>query len=358
MIITRTPLRICLGGGGTDLKEYYEQFGGYVVSASLNQYIYIVIHTSFDKSIRICYSKREIVNAADEVHHPVVREAMRLFGITDRGIEIISFADIPSDTGLGSSSSFTVGLVTALAAYKQVRMTKYEVAEMSCHIERDLLKEAGGKQDQYIATFGGISCLSFQPDGKVVVSPVQISHESIEALEKNILLFYTGIKRNSFKVQRELVRGVKKKTRTLESLHEIKRLGLETEEILRNGNIDRYAGFLKEHWEAKQKLSDMVTNGRINQAYRLAIESGAMGGKIIGAGGGGYLLLYCSDAKKRERLRQTLENEGLEELRYSFDFNGTTVLVDDGIRNKHRAEGVFPEAPPEARAFSSAEGFR
>lgn len=335
MIITRTPLRICLGGGGTDVREYFERFGGYVVSASINQYIYIVLHNSFDKSIRICYSKREIVNTADEVHHPVVREAMKLFKIMDSGIEIISFADIPSDTGLGSSSSFTVGLIAALAAYKRVRMTKYEIAEMACHIERNLLKEAGGKQDQYIAAFGGISCLIFREDGKVLVSPVQISHESITALERNVMLFYTGIKRSSFKVQRALVRGIKKEERTLESLHEIKRLGMETEEILRKDEIDRYADSLKKHWEAKQQLSDLVSSGRINQLYRKAMESGAMGGKIIGAGGGGYFLLYCSDAQKRQRIREALTREGLEELRYSFDFTGVSVLVDDGVRNKH-----------------------
>ena len=210
MIITQTPLRICLGGGGTDIREYYEQFGAYVVSAAVNQYIYVVMHNNFDKSIRICYSKREIVSTADEVHHPVVREAIKLFDIKEKGFEIISFADLPSDTGLGSSSSFTVGLVAALEAYKRLKMTRYEIAEMACHIERDLLAEAGGKQDQYVAAFGGISGLSFHQDGKVVVSPVQISHDSIAKLERNIMLFFTGIKRNSFKVQRALIQGVKK----------------------------------------------------------------------------------------------------------------------------------------------------
>ena len=336
MIIARSPLRICLGGGGTDVREYYERFGGYVVSAAINQYIYVVIHNSFDKSIRICYSKREIVNTADEVHHPVVREAFKLLGIEDRGIEIISFADVPSDTGLGSSSSFTVGLLSAISSYKGMRMNKYELAEMACHIERDLLCEAGGKQDQYIAAFGGITILNVQNDGKVIVSPVQLSHETVEALEKNILLFYTGIRRNSFKVQKALVSGVKKETRTLESLHEIKRLGLETEKILREGHVDQYAEFLRRHWEAKQKLSDMITNGRINQLYRRAIDSGAQGGKIIGAGGGGYLLLYCSDPKAQERVRTMMEEEEIEELRYAFDFGGTSVVVDDGVRNKYR----------------------
>ena len=336
MIITRTPLRICLGGGGSDVKEYYSQHGGYVVSAALNQYIYVVIHNSFDKSIRICYSKREIVNTADEVHHPVVREAIKLFGIKDTGIEIISFADIPSETGLGSSSSFTVGLVSALAAYKGMRMTKYEIAEMACHIERDLLEETGGKQDQYIAAFGGITILDIQKDGKVIVSPVQVSHETVEALENNIMLFYTGLKRSSFKVQKALVNGVKKESRTLDSLHEIKRLGYETEAILRQGEVDKYADFLLKHWEAKQKLSDLVTNGKINQLYRKAMDLGAMGGKIIGAGGGGYLLLYCSDPQARERIRLGFSDEAAQELTYSFDFNGSSVVVDDGIRNKHR----------------------
>lgn len=338
MIITRTPLRICLGGGGTDVKEYYAEHGGYVISAALNQYIYIVIHNSFDKSIRVCYSKREIVDSADQVHHPVVREAMKLLGITETGIEIISFADVPSETGLGSSSSFTVGLLTGLAAYKGLRMTKYEIAEMAVHIERELLKEAGGKQDQYIAAFGGITAMDFHKDGKVTVSPVQVSHETVESLEKNILLFYTGIKRSSYKVQRALVSGVKKETRTLDSLHEIKRLGHETETILRTGTLDKYAEFLRQHWEAKQKLSDMVTNGKINQLYRKAMDMGALGGKIIGAGGGGYLLLYCSDPLSREKIRAMFEEDEIQELKYSFDFNGTSVVVDDGVRNKHRQQ--------------------
>lgn len=335
MIISRTPLRICLGGGGTDVKEYYERFGGFVVSAALNQYIYIVIHKHFEKNIRLCYSKREIIQTSDEVRHPVVHEAMKLFGIEEGGFEIISFADIPSDTGLATSSSFTVGLISALASYKRVKMTRYEVAEMACHIERDLLKEAGGKQDQYIAAFGGITRFSFEKDGTVIVSPLQISHPSVETLEKSILLFFTGIKRQSPKVQRALIRGVRRQSDALESLHQIKRLGIETEQILRSGNIDRYAQLLNEHWEAKKRLSDEVTNGRINRLYQLGTENGAEAGKIIGAGGGGYLLLYCSDEVKRERVRAAMQIEELEELKYRFDFTGTTILVEDGVESKH-----------------------
>ena len=335
MIITRTPLRICLGGGGTDVKEYYERFGGFIVSAAINQYIYIVIHKHFEKNIRLCYSKREIVQTTDEVRHPIVHQAMNLFGIDSGGFEIISFADIPSDTGLATSSSFTVGLISALAAYKNVKMTKYEIAEMACHIERELLAEPGGKQDQYIAAFGGITRFSFEKDGRVLVSPLQISNQSVEALERNILLFYTGIKRQSPKVQRALIRGVRKQTATLDSLHLIKRLGVETEEILRNGNLDRYADLLNEHWEAKKRLSDEVTSGRINKLYQWATENGAQGGKLIGAGGGGYLLLYCSNEEKRKQIRAGMETEGLEELKYRFDFTGTTVLVDDALESKH-----------------------
>jgi D-glycero-alpha-D-manno-heptose-7-phosphate kinase len=334
MIITRTPLRICLGGGGTDVKDYYSEHGGYVVSAALNQYIYIVIHKHFEKNIRLCYSKREIVQSSDEVRHPVVHEAMKLFAIDGGGFEIISFADIPSDTGLGTSSSFTVGLITALAAYKRVKMTKYEIAEMACLIERELLQEAGGKQDQYIAAFGGITCMIFEPSGKVLVSPVQVSHASVESLEKNILLFYTGIRRNSPKVQQSLIRGVKKATQTLASLHDIKRLGVRTEEILRNGEIDRYGEILRDHWNAKQRLSDAVTNGRINRLYQLGMDHGAIGGKIIGAGGGGYMLFYCPADEARQAVRRVMNEEGLEELLYRFDFTGATVLVGDGVEVK------------------------
>ncbi len=334
MILTRTPLRICLGGGGTDIKNYYERFGGYVVSAAINQYIYIVIHKHFEKNIRLCYSKREIVQTSDEVRHPVVHEAMKLFGIAEGGFEIISFADIPSDTGLGTSSSFTVGLITALAAYKSIKMTRDEIAEMACRIERDLLKEAGGKQDQYIATFGGINSLTFEKDGKVAVKPVQITPETAENFEQSILLFYTGIRRSSPKVQRALIRGVTKETETLANLHEIKRLGVETEEILRKGNIHRYSELLRQHWEAKQRLSEAVTNGRINRLYQIAVANGAQGGKIIGAGGGGYLLLMCEEETKRQQLRAIIKSEGLEELQYRFDFQGTGVLFNDQLETK------------------------
>jgi D-glycero-alpha-D-manno-heptose-7-phosphate kinase len=331
MILTRTPLRICLGGGGTDVPDYYERFGGFVVSAAINQYIYITIHKHFEKNIRLCYSKREIITSTNEVRHPVVHEALRLFGISSGGFEIISFADVPAETGVGTSSSFTVGLITALAAYKRIMMTKHEIAEMACHIERTLLKEAGGKQDQYIAAFGGITSLIYDKDGTVRVNPVQLSYESVEALERNLLLFYTGIKRNSPKVQRALIRRVWKETETLESLHEIKRLGIETEEILRLGQVDRYADLLQTHWHNKKRLSDEITNGRINRLYELGMSEGALGGKIIGAGGGGYLLLYSSDAQRREKIRAAMQREGLEELKCRFDFTGAIVLVDDGV---------------------------
>lgn len=335
MIIARAPLRICLGGGGTDVREYYERFGGFIVSAAINQYIYIAIHKHFEKNIRLCYSKREIVQTSDEVRHPIVHEAMKLFGIDGGGFEIISFADVPSDTGLATSSSFTVALLTALASYKRIRMTRYEIAEQACHIERDLLREAGGKQDQYIASFGGITRFNFEPDGKVLVSPLRISHESVEALERNILLFFTGVKRESPRVQRALIRGVRKETQTLDGLHSIKQLGIETEEVLRSGALDRYSDILRKYWEIKKGLSDEVTNGRINRLYHLGMENGATGGKLIGAGGGGYLLFYCPDESRRSQLRNRMAEEGLEELRFRFDFHGATVLIDDRTENKN-----------------------
>lgn len=340
MILTRTPLRICLGGGGTDIADYYQRFGGYVVSAAINEYIYIVIHKHFEKNIRLCYSKREIVVSSDEVRHPIVHEAMKLFGIEGGGFEIISFADIPSDTGLGTSSSFAVGLITALAAYKQAKMNRYEIAEMACHIERERLNEPGGKQDQYIAAFGGITSLDIDVEGKVSVSPVQISHSSLQSLEQSVMLFYTGIRRSSPKVQRELIRNVRKETDSLAGLHAIKALGLDTEKILRTGAIEQYPVLLRRHWEIKQRLSEAVTNGRINRLYQLALNYGATAGKLIGAGGGGYLLLTAPTEEARRSLKVALETEGLEQLDYHFDFTGTTVLVDDGVESRMTAVEV------------------
>jgi D-glycero-alpha-D-manno-heptose-7-phosphate kinase len=329
VILTRTPLRICLGGGGTDVQEYYSRFGGYVISGAIRQYIYVAIHPHFEKNIRLCYSQQEIVDSPEKVQHPVVYEAMKLFGIDEGGFEIISFADIPSNTGLGSSSSFAVGLLTALAAYQGKKMTKYDISEMACHIERELLKEPGGKQDQYIATFGGITRLVIDNQGSVTVSPLQISRRPIEELEQNIMLFFTGIKRSSPKVQNSLVQGIRKGSQTLEHLHTIKKLGLETETAFRTGNVDQYSEILENHWRAKQKLSDAISNSRVNQLYQLAMDSGAMGGKIVGAGGGGYLLLYCSDNRKRKNLKEVLSAEGLKHMDCRFDFGGASILVND-----------------------------
>ena len=335
MIIARTPLRICLGGGGTDIMDYYSRFGGYLISAAINQYIYIVIHKHFEKNIRLCYSQREIVHSSEEVKHPVVQEAMKMFNIKGGGIEIISFADIPSDTGLGTSSSFTVGLITVLAAFKKINLTRFEIAEMAVKIEREILKEAGGKQDQYIAAFGGITCLMFEKDGRVIPTPLKISHENVKMLEESALIFYTGMRRNSPPVQTKLIEGIKKGKTTLSSLHFIKELGFRTEAVLSNGNIQEYGKLLDEHWQAKKKLSDKISNARVNEIYDEALSLGATGGKLIGAGGGGYLLLYCPTDKTKANVRNLMKKEEMEEMRYKFEFEGTKILIDDTADEKY-----------------------
>ncbi|MBI4970698.1 MAG: hypothetical protein HZC17_02540 [Candidatus Omnitrophica bacterium] len=335
MIIARTPLRICLGGGGTDVKEYYSKHGGYLISAAINQYIYIVIHKHFEKNIRLCYSQREIVQTSEEVRHPLVHEAMKMFNIKGGGIEIISFADIPSDTGLGTSSSFLVGLITVLAAYKKIELTRHEIAQMAVRIEREILKEAGGKQDQYIASFGGIQCLMFEKNGRVIPTPLNITNENVKTLEKSALIFYTNVRRNSPNVQTKLIEGIRKKQATLSSLHYIKQLGFRTEEVLCNGNIHEYGDLLDEHWEAKKKLSDKISNSKTNELYERAQKMGATGGKLIGAGGGGYLLLYCSTEKARANVRSMMKKESCEEMRYKFEFEGTKVLIDDTADEKY-----------------------
>ncbi|MBI4398626.1 MAG: hypothetical protein HY586_05830 [Candidatus Omnitrophica bacterium] len=350
MIIARAPIRVCLGGGGTDVKEYYSEHGGFLLSAALNQYIYIVIHKHFEKNIRLCYSKKEIVLSSEEVKHPVVGAAMKYFDIQGGGIEIISFADIPSDTGLGTSSSFTVGLILVLAAYKGIQLTRYELAETAVKIEREILQEAGGKQDQYIAAFGGITRFIIAKDGRVHPTPLDISNQNVRRLEENTLIFYTGIRRNSPNVQNKLIEGICAKGDTLSSLHFIKELGLKTEQLLTGGDLDEYGGVLNEHWQAKKRLSDQISTGRVNQIYEKALELGATGGKLIGAGGGGYILFYCPTEVSRAGVRALMQKEEMPELYYRFEFEGAKILIDDTEDKKYEQEHLGP-SPQGARPF-------
>ena len=326
MIITRAPLRISLGGGGTDLPSYYREHSGFVISAAIDKYVYITLHETFSQELLIKYSKMELVERVSDVQHPIVREALRLVDVGAQPyLEIVSMSDIPAGTGLGSSGSFTVALLRALHAWKKNLIPRNELAEQACHIEIDLLGEPVGKQDQYIASFGGITCFKFLPDDRVEASPLQLDGETLANLEDNLLLFFTGFTRSASAILEEQDQRTRQRDAGMISqLHVVKQLGCESQAALETGNLRRFAELMHEHWEHKKGRSRSMTNSQIDKYYELARSNGALGGKLIGAGGGGFLMLYTED---KTRLRGAMRRAGLREVRVRFDFQGTTVLA-------------------------------
>ena len=325
MIIARSPLRISLGGGGTDLPSYYEQHTGFLIAAAIDRYVYITLHDTFVPDLIVKYSKLERVPAAQDLEHPIIREAFALVGMNGQSLELTSMADIPAGTGLGSSGSFTTALLKALHAYKKNLVHPAELAEQACHIEIDQLKEPIGKQDQYIAAYGGITCFRFLPGGKVEAWPLKISEETRFNLEDNLLLFFTGYSRSASAILKEQ----DQKSRTsdpamLENLHLVKELGYQSQQALEAGELDEFARLMDVHWQRKKQRSGNMSNPRINEWYDLAMANGAGGGKLIGAGGGGFLMFY---AKDRTRLRHTMRQAGLQEVRFHFDFEGTRLVI-------------------------------
>jgi D-glycero-alpha-D-manno-heptose-7-phosphate kinase len=326
MIVTRTPIRIPLGGGGTDLPSYYTQYGGFLISAAIDKYIYITVNKRFEKSIRVSYSSTEIVDSVDDIKHPIVREALRLLKI-DSGIEITSIADVPSNTGLGSSSSFTVGLLNALHTYKNEKVNAKDLAEEACYIEIELLKEPIGKQDQYAAAFGGIICLEIDRLGSVKTTPLKLSEDSLDQLESNTLLFYTGIKRSASEVLGSQNKNASlNQEKVIQGMHQIKKIGLEIKEAFEKEDLETFGKLLDQHWQTKKTLSEKMTQDRIDQWYEIAKKNGALGGKLMGAGGGGFFMFFCNNGKNG--FRKKMEQEELKEMRFRLDFEGSKVLVN------------------------------
>jgi D-glycero-alpha-D-manno-heptose-7-phosphate kinase len=326
MIITRTPLRISIGGGGTDLPSYYQHFGGYVISAAISQYIFIGINRKFSNGYLLKYAALEEVTNLEEVKHPIFREVLKRHNGQGH-IEIASLADVPAGTGLGSSGSFTVGLLKAIYAFKRQPVTTEALAEEACDIEINVLQRAIGKQDQYIAAFGGITCFEFRPDGTVGVKPLTISNDTLLDLEHNLLMFFTGYSRHSIGVLADQHERSRKGDQSMiDNLHFTKQLGLAAKDALESGKTRCYAELMKEHWEHKRARSQGMTNDLINHWHDIGMKNGALGGKLVGAGGGGYLLFYADDPM---RVRRALATEGLNELRFRFDHDGSTVLVRD-----------------------------
>ncbi len=324
MIITRSPLRISLGGGGTDLPSYYRDHGGFVISAAIDKHVYITVHEPFADQIILKYSQMEVVQSAGEVKHPIVREAMKLLGVDGR-VEIASMSDIPAGTGLGSSGSFTTALLRALHELNNDSVQPEKLAEQACHIEMDLLKEPVGKQDQYIAAFGGITAFTFHPDGQVDVARLKIAPESLANLEDNLMLFFTGFTRSASGILRDQDDRSKQSDQSMiENLNFVKQLGLESKVALESGNLRQFADLMNVHWEHKKRRSRDMSNSLIDDYYCLARKNGALGGKLIGAGGGGFLMMYTED---RTRLRRAMAEAGLREVRLRFDPEGTRVVA-------------------------------
>jgi D-glycero-alpha-D-manno-heptose-7-phosphate kinase len=327
MIVTRTPFRITLGGGGTDLPSFYREHGGFILAVGIDKYMYLNVNTPIvDDKIRVKYNQSELVNHVDEVQHTLAREALRYFNVA-RGIEIVSIADIPAGTGLGSSSAYLVGLLNALHALTQNPVGPERLAEEACHIELDILKKPIGKQDQYMAAVGGLTALDIARDGKVQVTRLGLDIEILEALENNILMFYTHDMRDATAILSKQDSAAKRNDRAVvSSLQEIKEIGMEICSAIVAGNLRRFGELMDVHWQVKKRLSEGITNRQIDAWYELAKRNGTIGGKISGAGGGGFLMLYCEDRK--QRLRETMRQAGLRELNFRFDFEGSKVVFD------------------------------
>ncbi len=325
MIITRSPLRISLGGGGTDLPSYYRDHTGFIISAAIDKYIYITLHQTFVEDLIVKYSKLERVRSLEELQHPIIREALRLTDTIPSHLEITSMADIPAGTGLGSSGSFTTALLKALHTLKKNLVHVQELAEQACHIEIELLGEPIGKQDQYIAAYGGITCFRFHSNGQVEAWPLKVDPSTLYDLEDNLLLFFTGYSRPASTILREQDQKSKQNDKEMiANLHFTKELGRESKDALETGDLHRFAELMNVHWEHKKQRSSGMSNQQINDWYELGRRNGALGGKLIGAGGGGFLMFYAED---KAQLRRAMHEAGLTEVRYRFDFEGTKVVV-------------------------------
>jgi D-glycero-alpha-D-manno-heptose-7-phosphate kinase len=324
MIITRSPLRISLGGGGTDLPSYYREHSGFLIAAAIDKYVYINVHRRFVDGFLLKYSSLEEAATIDEIKHPIIREALKLVDVQARNLEITSMADIPAGTGLGSSGSFTTALLKAFHALKKNLVHPAELAEQACCIELEKLGEPIGKQDQYISAYGGITCFQFLPDGRVEAAPLQISEETLFNLEDNLLLFFTGYSRAASAILKEQDDKSKQADKAMiENLHFVKELGKRSQKSLETGELEEFARLMDVHWQRKKERSPGMSNADINAWYDCAMANGALGGKVIGAGGGGFLMFYADDKVK---LRHAMREKGLNEVRFRFDFEGTKIL--------------------------------
>ncbi len=325
MIIARSPLRITLGGGGTDLPSYYRDYEGFLVSAAIDKYVYVNVMRPFTGGIYLKYSQLEHVEQIADVKHPIIREALQMLGFKTPQVEITTLADIPAGTGLGSSGSFTTALLKALYTHRKRHLHQEDLAELACHIEIDRLGEPIGKQDQYIAAVGGVTCFTFHKDDKVTAAPLGINMDTMFDLEDNLLLFFTGFSRSASGILKDQkVKSQQNDADMLNNLHYVKDLGYRSRDALVDGKTELFGELMHEHWEHKKRRSGGMSNPKIDEWYELGMKNGAVGGKLVGAGGGGFLMFMAHD---RNKLRHAMAHAGLEEVRFKFDFEGTKVVM-------------------------------
>jgi D-glycero-alpha-D-manno-heptose-7-phosphate kinase len=324
MIIARSPLRISLGGGGTDLPSYYERFGGFLIAGAIDKYVYVTLHQTFEPGLVLRYSKMERVDSRDKVEHPIIRESLKYLDVRDPNLEIVSLADIPAGTGLGSSGSFTTAMLKALHAHRRSHVSPHELAAQACEIEIEKLKEPIGKQDQYIAAVGGLTCFEFREDGSVVSTPLRVSSDTLLGLQEGLCMYFTGYSRKASTVLSEQkAKTASDDSEMLANLHYVKEMGLASKKAFEDGDLTKFGEIMHEHWLHKKKRSGAMSNAAIDEWYELGRKSGAVGGKLIGAGGGGFLLFYTEN---KSRLRKAMRGAGLREVPFRFDFEGTRIV--------------------------------
>jgi D-glycero-alpha-D-manno-heptose-7-phosphate kinase len=324
MLITRTPLRVSIGGGGTDLPSFYRRHGGFVISAAINKYMFIGLNRTFTDDYLLKYSGMERVGSIDDIEHSIIREVLRLHDL-EPGLEIVSLADIPSGTGLGSSGSFTVGMLRAVYALRREHVTASALAEEAAHIEINVLGEPVGKQDQYIAAFGGLTCFEFHADDRVTVTPLAVSQNTLHELEERLLLFFTGYARPASAILADQrLKTERDDAAMIRNLEETKELGHRIRAALESDRPEEFGRMMHEHWEHKRSRSIGMSNDAIDGWYRDGLAHGAIGGKLVGAGTGGFLMFYAEDPAA---LRVAMSSAGLHETRFQFDLDGSTVMI-------------------------------
>ena len=329
MIIARAPLRVPLGGGGTDLPSYYQHFGGFFLSAAIDRYVYVNVNRpAGDERIRVKYTRSEEVQEPDEVQHDLVRGALKLLGLR-ASLEIASMADVPAGTGMGSSGAYLAALLRALHALQSTSRAPCDIAEEACTIEMDMAGHPVGKQDQYVSALGGLNCYEIDTAGLVTVTPLHMPRYAGEDLQESLLLFYMGVTRDSSAILAQQVHDTTAGNNVvLESLHRTKELGYRIRDALEMGDLAAFGGLLDEHWQNKKRRSSRIADARTDAAYGAAREAGALGGKVLGAGGGGFLMLLCEGNTVKRNVREVVEQHGMRYMGFSFDTEGAKVLLN------------------------------